>query len=58
MIILGAGMAGCIAGIVNKDAVIFEKFSKPALNHQALLRFRDESVGDVVGIPFCHSRLD
>ncbi len=52
MIILGAGMAGCIAAIANPDARVIEAGVEPELNHQALLRFRDESVSRATGVPF------
>lgn len=56
MIIFGAGMSGCIAGIVNRSQGypirIFEAGASPQRNHKAVLRFRDDSVGRAVGIPF------
>jgi len=52
MIILGAGMAGCLAGIVNSNAIILEKSESPPNNHNAVLRFRDDGVSKVTGIPF------
>lgn len=54
MIILGAGMAGLLAGSLlrNKCTSILE--AQPSLpnNHSAVLRFRSSIVGDAVGIPF------
>lgn len=51
MIILGAGLAGCIAGIMNPDAVVYEAEPSPP-GHRAVLRFRSPVVSDVTGIPF------
>lgn len=52
MIILGAGMAGCLAGIVNRDVTILEKASGPTANHHSLIRFRSDAISKVTGIPF------
>jgi len=52
MIILGAGMAGCVAGILNPRAQILEGASTPPDNHNAVLRFRTDQIGKVTGIPF------
>lgn len=52
MIILGAGMAGCLAGIANPSATILEANPEPPINHKAVLRFRNESVSKATGIPF------
>jgi hypothetical protein len=52
MIIFGAGLAGCIAGIMNADATILEGSSEHRPNHQALLRFRSPIVSEVTGVPF------
>ncbi len=52
MIILGSGMAGCIAGMVNRDVRILEANEKPIVNHQALLRFRNDTISKATGIPF------
>lgn len=51
MIIIGAGMAGCLAGIMNKDAIILEAGPEKT-NHQALLRFRSNKISEITGIPF------
>jgi len=51
MLILGAGLAGCIAGALNQEATIWEKGNGEA-QHQAVLRFRSPEVGKAVGIPF------
>ena len=56
-IIVGAGMAGLLAGCMIRDHHIIE--SQPSLpnNHHAVLRFRSSVVGDVVGIPFKKVRM-
>jgi len=51
MIILGAGLAGTLAGALNQDAEIFE-FGDNDTTHQAVLRFRSPDIGEAVGIPF------
>ncbi len=51
MIILGAGLSGCLAGALNKDADIFEARSNEA-THKAVLRFRSPEISDAIGIPF------
>lgn len=51
MLIIGAGIAGCIAAVLNQNAQVIE----PAGNkttHKALLRFRSPDIGTAVGIPF------
>lgn len=54
MIILGAGMAGLLAGGVlrNKADAIYEAQTSLPNNHRALLRFRSRVVGDTLGIAF------
>jgi len=54
--IIGAGLAGLIAACAIKDAPIFEA-GKRAEQHKALLRFRDKSVSDLIGIPFKEVRV-
>lgn len=51
MNILGAGLAGCIAGAMNQNARILEAGPNKS-THKALLRFRSTDIGDAVGIPF------
>ena len=55
-IILGAGLSGCIAGIMNPDAVIFEAKSEESFmaspEHKAVLRFRSNKISQLTGIPF------
>ena len=51
MIILGAGLAGTLAGVLNQEAEIFEA-GPDETSHQAILRFRSPEIGEAVGIPF------
>lgn len=52
MYIIGAGMAGCLAGVMNPTAQILEMMPAFKRTHDAVLRFRDDSVSKQVGIPF------
>lgn len=52
MYILGAGLAGCIAGAINPNATILEASETPPDNHKAVLRFRTGEIGRACGIPF------
>lgn len=52
MIIIGAGMTGCLAGLIFPEAIIYESQKELPQNHNAVLRFRDDSVSKVTGIPF------
>lgn len=45
-------MSGCLAGLVNPEAAILEAQDTPPINHNAVLRFRDDSVSKITGIPF------
>lgn len=45
-------MAGCLAGIVNRDVRILEATSGPTINHNALIRFRTDAISKVTGVPF------
>ena len=51
MIIFGAGIAGCLAGIINPKAQIIERGSGKS-SHKAVLRFRTNDISKVTGIPF------
>lgn len=51
MKILGAGLAGCLAGIAFPDAEIKEMLDTPSI-HKAILRFRSDAVSRFTGIPF------
>jgi hypothetical protein len=50
-VIIGAGLAGLLSACVFKDGEIYEAGPRKQ-NHRALLRFRDESVSKLTGIPF------
>ena len=54
MIIIGAGMAGLLAGgmIRSQKVTIYELSKKLPNNHSAVLRFRSTIVGDTLGIEF------
>lgn len=54
MIVLGAGMAGLLAGAMLRDDCksIIEKQDKLPDNHSAVLRFRTEKVSNALNIPF------
>lgn len=54
MIIIGAGMAGLLAGgmIRHQKVTIYESAKDLPNNHSAVLRFRSSIVGDVLGIEF------
>lgn len=52
MYILGAGMAGCLAGVLNPSATILEASSELPDNHNAVLRFREDTISKITGIPF------
>jgi len=52
MYILGAGMAGCIAAILNPKARVLEGAESPPDNHNAVLRFRTDKIAQVTGLEF------
>jgi hypothetical protein len=52
VIILGAGLAGCLAGALERDATIFEAGPGVGQQHKAVLRFRDDKISRALGIPF------
>jgi len=52
MIILGAGMAGCLAGALNPKANILEAANEIPNHHKAVLRFRDDKISCALGIDF------
>jgi len=58
MVIIGAGMAGLLAGqmLRRHSPVILEAKTSLPDNHKALLRFRSTAVSDACGIPFRHVR--
>lgn len=51
MKIIGAGLTGLIAAYAFKDAEIHEYLNAPRV-HKAVLRFRNESISELTGIPF------
>ena len=51
-IIVGAGLAGLIAGHAWPQALILEQSPAPTQTHKALLRFRSEAVSQLTGIEF------
>lgn len=51
MVVLGAGMAGCLAAIAFPDAIIHELQPEPNV-HKAVLRFRSDVISKMTGIPF------
>ena len=59
VIIVGAGMAGLLAArmLKHRNPVVIEKAGQLPNNHSAVLRFRSEIVGDVLGIPFKKVRM-
>lgn len=50
--IVGAGLAGLIAGNLFPTAKIFEQGEEKQLSHKAVLRFRSPAVGEATGIDF------
>lgn len=52
MKILGAGMAGCLMGVLNPGAKIYEASEGLPDTHKAVLRFRDDKISKATGIPF------
>jgi len=52
MYIIGAGMAGLLAGAINQTATILEANSKLPDNHQAVFRMRSNHISYYLGIPF------
>ena len=52
MIIIGAGYAGLLAGVMLPGSVILEKGANPAENHKGLLRFSNEAFSKAIEIPF------
>ena len=57
MIIVGAGLAGLIAGHVFPHASIIERQPKPEGAHRALLRFRSDVVSNITGVSFRKVRV-
>jgi hypothetical protein len=57
VIIVGAGLAGLIAGHVFPNAVIIERQPEPSSAHRALLRFRSDVISNITGVPFRKVRV-
>lgn len=51
MIILGAGLSGCIASLMIPGSKVYEPL-KEVKKHQGLLRFKNDSISKTLGIPF------
>jgi len=51
MIILGAGLSGCIASLMIPGSKVYEPL-KEVKKHQAILRFKNDSISKTLGIPF------
>lgn len=56
-IIVGAGLAGLIAGHAWRNAHILEAAPEPRESHKALLRFRSEAVAHMTGVEFERVRV-
>jgi len=52
MIIIGAGMAGLLAGVLNPGAVIYEAGPERESDHKAIFRCKKPDIGKMVGTPF------
>jgi len=52
MIIIGAGLSGLLAGVVNPQAIILEARSEPPATHQAVLRCRSDAISKITALPF------
>ena len=52
MIILGAGLAGLLAGTQFQTATLLEQQPESTVTHKAVLRFRSAAVGEAVGVDF------
>ncbi|MCK5026339.1 MAG: hypothetical protein KAS15_07105 [Nanoarchaeota archaeon] len=52
MIIIGAGMAGLLAGALNPGSIIYEAGPERESDHKAIFRCRKPDIGKMVGIPF------
>lgn len=56
IVIIGAGLAGALAGALEPEARIYEAGDGRAV-HQAVLRFREPKIGRTLGIPFREVRV-
>ncbi len=57
MIIIGAGLSGCLAGALDRGARILEAAPALPARHKAVLRFRSDRIGTALGIPFRKVRV-
>lgn len=57
MIIIGAGLSGCLAGALNRKARLYEAGLGVSGQHRAVLRFREDTIGHALGIPFKKVRV-
>lgn len=51
-LIIGGGMAGCLAGLAFPGSMILESNPTPEIHHRAVLRFRTDLISRMTGIPF------
>jgi len=49
MVIVGAGLSGCIAGLLNPGVKLIEAGARRT-EHQAVLRFRESQIGRALGL--------
>lgn len=52
MLIVGAGLSGLLAGVLNPTASIIEAREREDVTHRALLRFREDKISKATGIDF------
>lgn len=52
MIIIGAGLSGLLAGVLNPASHIYEAKAEEDIVHRALLRFREDKISKATGIDF------
>lgn len=52
MIIVGAGITGLLAGILNPNSIIYESNADKESNHKAVFRCKSEKISKLLGIPF------
>jgi len=50
MIIIGGGLAGCLAAYRFKEAIIYEAAPEPSTQHRAVLRFKTDAISKLTGI--------
>ena len=52
-LIVGAGLAGCIAAHLFRDKQVFEISEREDMeSHKAVLRFRSDELSNILGVPF------